>query len=90
MENCNSVSTPMDTQIILKREPEEEDVFIEDESFPYCQLIGSLIFLANGSRPDIAFAVSKLSQFLESPTTTHKSAAKRVLRYLKGTTTLSL
>ncbi|XP_011151349.2 uncharacterized protein LOC105190339 isoform X1 [Harpegnathos saltator] len=48
------------------------------------------MFLAVGSRPDISFAVSKLSQFLESPTTIHWSAGKRVLRYLRGTKSLEL
>jgi hypothetical protein len=36
------------------------------------------------TRPDIAFAVNQLCQFLHSPTTTHWTVAKRVLRYLKG------
>uniref|UniRef100_A0A803Q8A0 Integrase catalytic domain-containing protein n=1 Tax=Cannabis sativa TaxID=3483 RepID=A0A803Q8A0_CANSA len=37
------------------------------------------------TRLDIAYAVNKLSQFLKCPTTTHYNAAKRILRYLKGT-----
>jgi hypothetical protein len=40
--------------------------------------------------PDISFAVSQLSQFLTKPTATHMAAARRVLRYLKGTITLSI
>ena len=40
--------------------------------------------------PDITFAVSTLSQYLESPTTTHLIAVKRVIRYLKGTKHLCL
>ena len=38
-----------------------------------------------GTRPDLAFAVSKVSQFAANPTQTHLLAAKRILRYIKGT-----
>lgn len=90
MMNCNSVSIPMDTHVTLKREFDKDGNIIKDETIPYSQLIGSLMFLAVGTRPDISFAVSKLSQFLEIPTTTHWLAAKRVLRYLQGTKSLGL
>lgn len=42
------------------------------------------------TRPDISFAVSTLSRFLEQPRTTHMNAALRVIRYLKGTKHLRL
>ena len=42
------------------------------------------------TRPDIAYAVSMLSQFLETPRTTHLKATKRVLCYLSGTRHLKL
>ena len=55
------------------------------KNVPYCQAIGSLMWAAIGTRPDIAFAVSLLSQFMESPGEVHWEVIKRVLRYLKGT-----
>jgi hypothetical protein len=50
----------------------------------YQSLVGSLMYAMTGTRPDLAYAVSQLSQFNARPTSTHLTAAKRVLRYLKG------
>lgn len=47
--------------------------------------MGSLIYLATNSRPDIAFAVSYVSQHMENPAMVHWNALKRILKYLKGT-----
>ena len=51
----------------------------------YQEIIGSLIYVMSCTRPDICFIVSKLSQFMHSPTNTHMNMAKNVLKYLKGT-----
>ena len=50
----------------------------------YHQMIGSLMYLTN-TRPDICFAVNTLSQYLTDPRSVHLTAAKHILRYLKGT-----
>ncbi|GKC73852.1 uncharacterized mitochondrial protein-like protein [Tanacetum coccineum] len=55
----------------------------------YRQIVGSLQY-ATLSRPDIAYAVNKVCQFLHSPTEKHWSAVKRILRYLKGTADFGL
>lgn len=52
----------------------------------YRQLVGSLQYLAL-TRPDISYAVNRLSQFMHKPTSDHWQALKRVLRYLSGTLT---
>ena len=55
------------------------------EKVPYRQAIRSLMWAAVATQPDIAFAVSLLSQFLENLGEVYWNAVKRVLRYLKGT-----
>jgi hypothetical protein len=57
---------------------------------PYRELVGSLNYVAVATRPDISFAVGRLSTVLDCFTPDHWSAAIRVLRYLKGTRTLCL
>ncbi|XP_051140121.1 secreted RxLR effector protein 161-like [Andrographis paniculata] len=53
-------------------------------SSTYRSLIGSLLYLT-ATRPDILFATSFLSRFLQEPSQIHFAAASRILRYLKGT-----
>ena len=50
----------------------------------YRQLVGSLIY-ATITRPDLSFSITVLSQYMADPKESHLKAAKRVLRYLKGT-----
>jgi len=57
---------------------------------PYRELIGSLNYIAVATRPDIAFAVGRLASFLDCFREEHWSVAIRVLRYLKGTKSISL
>lgn len=54
------------------------------------ELIGSLMYVSVGSRPDIACAVSILSRFLQLPKLPHWNAAKKVLGYLKSTSNYGL
>jgi hypothetical protein len=56
----------------------------------YQQRVGSLNFAAVVTRPDIAKAASKLSEFLQNPSPAHSSAADRVISYLYGTKTLAI
>lgn len=57
-----------------------------DNASEFRMVVGSLHYLAF-TRPDISYAVNRLSQFMHRPTTEHWLAAKRVLRYLSGTLT---
>ncbi|KAE9302609.1 hypothetical protein PF001_g13931 [Phytophthora fragariae] len=55
------------------------------KKFPYRELVGSLMYMATCTRPDLAYAVGQLSRYVQCPTQQHIGAAKRVLRYLVGT-----
>lgn len=87
MTDCKGVSTPMDPnqKICKEMSPKSEQEREEMKSTPYRQLIGSLLFAAQISRPDISYAVNVLSRYSNNPGKAHWIAAKRVLRYLKTT-----
>jgi hypothetical protein len=55
---------------------------IHDTTLPYRNIVGSLLYAATGTRPDIAYAVSMLAQYSDKCNTQHLNAAKNVLRYL--------
>jgi hypothetical protein len=57
---------------------------------PYRSLVGSLLYLATSTRPDISYAVNQLSRHLEIPSQQHWKAAIRVLRYLKTTKSVGI
>jgi len=65
--------------------PQTLEESAEMRKIPYREAIGSLMYCAVATRPDIAFPVSLLAQFMENPGRTHWEAVKRVFRYLSGT-----
>ncbi|XP_062120374.1 uncharacterized mitochondrial protein AtMg00810-like [Humulus lupulus] len=79
MQNLKPSPTPITTSKISINDGEP----MADPSY-YRSIIGALQYLSH-TRPDISFAVNKLSQFLKRPTNVHWTETKRVLRYLKGT-----
>lgn len=84
MDECNPVSIPMDPHQIATTFDHPQEVK-QAGNVPYRELIGSLMYLATNSRPDIAYALSYASQHIENPSMMHWNALKRILRYLKGT-----
>ena len=80
MMGCKVMATPMASNLKLLSDASSESV----DATMYRQMIGSLMYLMN-TRPNICFAVNTLSQYLKDPRSVHLTAAKHILRYLKGT-----
>lgn len=76
--NCKGSSTPMECNFSYENTGEIMDV-------PFKELIGCLLYISTNSRPDITYAVSYLSRYLDKPTSSLWKAGKRNLRYLKAT-----
>lgn len=55
-----------------------------EDTTEYRSIVGSLCYLVH-MHPDIAFAVGYVSRFMETPTSEHMAAVKRILRYIAGT-----
>lgn len=85
MENCKPVSTPLALNEKLIKEDGSDKV---DASI-YRSLIGCLMYLT-ATRPDILYAASLLSRFMQNPSELHLKVAKRVLRYVKGSIDLGI
>ncbi|XP_015577125.2 uncharacterized mitochondrial protein AtMg00810-like [Ricinus communis] len=78
LESCKPVATPL----ILNETLSKNDEKLLNPSI-FRSLVGSLLYLT-ATRPDSMFSASLLSRFMSSPSQTHLGAAKRVLKFLKG------
>jgi hypothetical protein len=81
MEGCNLAHTPMEERLKLTRERIAKEV----DAMKYRQIIRSLRYLIH-TRPDMAYVVGFISQFMEQPTEEHMMVVKRILCYVAGTT----
>jgi len=88
----NPVRTPMASRTPLSKA--QGPVTPEDIEFmsliPYRQAVGCLLWLAMGTRPDIAFAVAQVARYCENPGRVHWEAVCRIFRYLAGTLNMGL
>ncbi|KAG8499381.1 hypothetical protein CXB51_005990 [Gossypium anomalum] len=85
MENCKPTNTPMAVGAKLSSQEGYEHISEAD----YRSLVGCLLYLT-ATRPDIMYSVSVLSRFMYCCNKLHLQAAKRVLRYIKGTLSYGL
>jgi Reverse transcriptase (RNA-dependent DNA polymerase) len=90
MEGANSCKTPMEVGLKLMKASPNNAIMQDTGKFPYRTMVGMLLYLSVGSRPDIAFAVNYLSRFVTCYDEKHWKALKRVVRYIKGTSNLGV
>lgn len=76
------VSTPMDGMDAIRPATEDDERVDSNE---YSSIIGSLMYAMIYTRPDIAYALGRLSQFMRDPAKHHMRALRRVMRYLRFT-----
>lgn len=77
MFDCNPVGVPGTK---LDRDITGDEI----DEVQFKQIVGSLMYLTS-TRPDLMFATSLLSRYMSKPTNVHLQVAKKILRYLKGT-----
>lgn len=89
MNDAKTAVTPSDPNQKLST-----DMYDEQKSLvgvvPYQEAVGCLLYVSNGTRPDISFATNNVSRFNAKHSEPHWTAVKRIIRYLKGTTSLKL
>ncbi|RVW19132.1 Copia protein [Vitis vinifera] len=94
MDKAHPLSSPMVVRSLdVKKDPFrpcEKDEELLGPEVPYLSAIGALMYLANCTRPDIAFSVNLLARYSSAPTRRHWNGIKHILRYLRGTTDMGL
>ena len=87
--NCNTVILPLQpgTQLL---KTSEDDQLSQHETKLYQAMVGSLGYMINCTRPDLAYAVGKVAQYASNPSHSYMSAVKHIFRYLRGTINTSL
>jgi hypothetical protein len=90
VEEACTIHSPLEPNIKLDNPYCEDHLLSDFHKKHYQSIVGSLMFIAMGTRPDISHAISMLSSFNSRLTSTHLTVAKRVLRYLKTTRHLCL
>ena len=91
-DNLKPSSTPMDPSAPLTKSqsPTKLDDISKMRNVPYREAVGSLMYAAMGTRPDIAFTTSTMAQYLQNPGWKHWKAVKQNFHYLLGTKKLEL
>ena len=92
LTNSKCVATPMESGAQFSREqgPATLNQAMHMQGVPYTEAIGNVLWLVVVSRPDAAYAVGVLSQFIQNPGQAHWEALKHVIMYLGCTKDLWL
>ena len=81
----NGVHTPLPKHAIVTAYNQYDTLLNEEEHKCYRFIIGSLLYLAICTRPDLSFSIAVLARQVHAPAKRHMAYDKRVLRYVKGT-----
>jgi hypothetical protein len=81
MEDCKPCATPC----VPNKSIGEASTDMSYTTFPYREAVGSLLYLATHTRPDIYFTVGMLCRAMAAPSVQYVVAVKRLMRYLSGT-----
>jgi len=87
-DNSKPAFTPLDAGARLSKADSPIEGSVEHlamANVPYLQAVGAIMFLMLATRPDLAFAITKLAQFSRNPGLKHWRALQRLLRYVGGT-----
>ena len=87
MQDCHGQKTPMTPPDVQVSDSLDSPL---DLAVPYRQAVGSLMYAMVATRPDLAFSVSVVAQYMSSPTVRHWQWVKRIFRYLKLTSSYGL
>ena len=81
MEHCDGLKTPTKVEAHLVTDANGSEA---NKDWPnlYAYVIGMMFFLASNTRPDISFSVHQCSRFTHNTKALHKTAMKRICRYL--------
>ncbi|KAJ9547861.1 LOW QUALITY PROTEIN: hypothetical protein OSB04_020404 [Centaurea solstitialis] len=86
LESCNGVKNPMvpgDNRLTKQEDGKRVDATL------FKQMVGSLLYLTV-TIPDLAYSVCLISRFMAGPMESHMMVAKRVIRYIKATTSMGI
>ena len=92
MEDCKPVGTPLDpgSKLSIADSPQTIEDAAVMRSKPYAEAVGTLMYIAIATRPDIAYAVGVLSRFSSNPGVAHWKAVQHLFRYMQATKDLKL
>lgn len=90
MTDCKPAKTPSDPNQKLSIDMCDDGGGDEESKIPYQEAVESLLYLVQGTRPDIAFAVNDVSRFNNKHGKAHWTAVKRIFRYIRGSIDMKL
>lgn len=92
MFDCKSVILPLANHFKLSSDcyPKSKDEYDRMSKLPYSNVMGSVMYLMIGTRPNLSHSVSILSRFMSNPGEKYRNDLKWLLRYLKGISNLGI